>query len=167
MSQVKKSNRPKAGLTAIAISLLTVVTVFMAGCKDQNAPLSLVGNKPQPTWQAPAEYDLSTSMTVILKVSLTPSFTEAQLVAANYQHSADDRLAAFEGETCLGVGEYKAQYNAYWLYIDAPQNGDKVTIKYYSAALKNIFVATEALVYSSHGMIGSISEPYTPLWVIE
>ena len=157
MSQVKNFSK----------ILLCGLLLLAAGCNDQNAPLSLVGNKSQPTWQAPAEYDLSTSMTVILKVSLTPSFTEAQVEAANYQRSADDLVAAFEGETCLGVGEYKAQYNAYWLYIDAPQNGDKVTIRYYSAALKNIFVATEALVYSSHGMIGSISEPYTPLWVIE
>ena len=171
MSQVKNSNSPKGGLTAkrsnrwLAIGLTVLCTVFFSGCKDQ--PYALVGGVDKPAWTATSDYDLSSSMTAVVKVDLYGSFTAEELSAAKYQPSTNDELAAFVGTTCLGVGVWNAEYGAYWLYITAPTDDEEeVVLRYYSASLKQIFVATTTLPYHNDTQVGTAAAPYTPKWIV-
>jgi hypothetical protein len=142
------------------------VLLLEAGCKDKNQPESIIWTADKPAWTAPADYDMSSSMTAVVKVDLSALYTAEQLAAANYRYSPDDLLAAFSGTTCLGVGTYKEEYGAYWLYIAAPENGGEVTIRHYSATLKNIFVS-ESFPFSNDTNLGSASKPYTPSWRVD
>ena len=63
MLQVKKSNRPKVGLTALAVALLTVLTVFFAGCKKDKEsepvdPFVTPGDTPNPNWVITGDNDM-------------------------------------------------------------------------------------------------------------
>ena len=145
--------------------------LLAAGCKNNDKdkdkePESIIGTTDQPAWAVPAEYDMTSSMTAIVKVDLSSTYTAEQLSAAHWQYADDDLLAAFCGENCLGVGVYQQEYGAYWLYIAAPENGDRVTLKHYSATLKNIFVASEALPFTNDANLGSAAQPYTPAWTL-
>ena len=93
MLQVKKSNRPKVGLTALAVAFLTVLTVFFAGCKKDKEsepvdPFVTPGDTPNPNWVITGDNDMSASMTSIVKVSFTKS---------------KGTLAAFIGNDCCGI----------------------------------------------------------------
>jgi hypothetical protein len=147
---------------------LCTLLLLAAGCKKDkdNEPSSISGNVSKPTWTVPADYDLSSSMTAIVKVDMTRAYTQEQLKAANYRITSDDLLAAFCGSTCIGIGTWKEDYNAYWLFIAAPESGDQVTLKYYSSALRNIFAA-DPVPYRNNTSLGSPSNPYTPqTWVV-
>ena len=142
--------------------VLCALLLLAAGCKkDENGPdvptspsASIYGNIDQPDWAVPTDYDMTSSMTAIVRVTLL----------ADYQSSEEDMLAAFSGATCIGVGSYNAQYNAYWLYIAALTSGGEVTLKHYSAAYRNIFVATATIPFRNDAQLGTISAPYTPQW---
>lgn len=172
MLQAKNSNNPKDGLTAqrsnrwLAIGLTVLCTILFTGCKDkEQEPQSLVGTTAKPAWAVPAEYDLTSSMTAVVRVDLSASFTAEQLAAAGWKHTADDLLAAFSGETCLGVATYVGECNAYWLYITAPKSGGEVTLRYYSASLKQFFVSSKPVPYKNDDNLGSVSAPYTPQFI--
>lgn len=171
--QVKNSNEsisPKGGLTAkrsnrwLAIGLTVLCTVLLAGCKDK--PGALIGGIEKPVWTATTDYDLSSSMTAVVRVDLFGSFTDEELSAAKYAPSANDELAAFAGTTCLGVGTWNETYDAYWLYITAPTDDEELVLRYYSAALKQIFVATTTLPYHNDTQVGTAAAPYTPQWIV-
>ena len=162
MLQVKNCRLFSLLLVVIAMSFL------VTSCKKDkdNEPDSIIGNVSKPAWALPADWDLSSSMTAIVKVDLTSLYTEDQLKAVNYQLTTNDMLAAFCGDECLGIGEWKEDYKAYWLYISAPEKGDKVTLKYYSPVLKHIYRASETIPYVNDKWYGSTSEPYTPDWTV-
>ena len=173
MSQVKN----------YSIIFLCTLLLFAAGCKkeDQNAPEqqqpqeqtqptdpvtppveTIAGNVAQPNWQLPADYDMTSSLTAIVKVDLALSFKAEQL--AGWKLAEGDKLAAFDGDQCLGLASPKD--GLFMLYVTAPQEGHPVSLKYYSAAVKNLFAATETIVYKNDEVLGSIAQPYTPNWVI-
>ncbi|MBP5476879.1 MAG: hypothetical protein J6Y00_04255 [Paludibacteraceae bacterium] len=87
------------------------------------------------------------------------------LKSAGYQMTADDMLAAFDGnETCLGVAEQAD--GLFWLYVAG--NGDstgRIRLRYYSAALKNVFVSEE-FAFVNDTRLGTVNEPYTPLFTV-
>jgi hypothetical protein len=155
MLQVKKSNRPKVGLTALAVALLTVLTVFFAGCKKDKEsepvdPFVTEGNTPNPNWVIAGENDMSSSMTSIVKVSFAKS---------------EGTLAAFIGNECRGIATYKADYGLYWLYISpTAEGGGNVQLRFYSPELKRIFEATSTFPFRNDIPLGYITEPYTPEW---
>ena len=100
MLQVKKSNRPKVGLTALAVALLTVLTVFFAGCKKDKEsepvdPFVTPGDTPNPNWVITGDNDMSASMTSIVKVSFTKSKgTLAAFIGNRNKLDKDHRLTA-------------------------------------------------------------------------
>ncbi len=155
MLQVKKSNRPKVGLTALAVALLTVLTVFFAGCKKDKEsepvdPFVTPGDTPNPNWVITGDNDMSASMTSIVKVSFTKS---------------KGTLAAFIGNECRGIATYKADYDLYWLFISpAAGGGGNVQLRFYSPDMKRIFVATSTFPFRNDSPLGYITEPYTPEW---
>ena len=154
MSQVKKISK----ITLCALLFLA------AGCKDQNRPSSLYGNTEQPSWTASENYDMTTSMTAVVKVDLSSTYTEEQLTAAGFQVDEKDILAAFSGESCLGAAV--PQDGLFYLYICAPADGGDVTLRYYSSVLKNIFIAAP-FSFSNDMQLGSVAMPYTPRWATE
>lgn len=148
----------KTNLFAIVICISMLV---LSGCKDKGVQ-SVVGTTEKPAWSAPADYDMTSSMTAIIKVDLTEIYTPEQLSAANYQLSADDLVAAFSDNECLGVATL--QDGLFYLFICAPSNGSEITLRYYSNALKNIFT-TAPITFVSDGHLGSINAPYIPAFV--
>lgn len=128
---------------------------------------TLVGNKEKPAWQNPAEQDLTVSMTAIIRVNLNLTYPQQMAALSNSSTNgqisdANDMLAAFSGETCLGVAQFVD--GLFFLYIacppkDAPQTID---LRYYSATLKNIFVAKEVCAFVADTSQGSVSTPLEP-----
>ena len=158
--QLKKCRLFSLILIAAAISMI------VTSCKkSKDEPSSITGNVAKPVWNIPENYDLSSSMTAIVKVDMTRAYTEEQLKNANYRITNDDLLAAFCGNICIGIGEWKEDYQAYWLFIAAPESGDQVTLKYYSAALRNLFAA-DPFPYKNNEQLGTPATPYTPNWVV-
>ena len=162
------------------ICMLAVVALCFAGCKkDKNDPEqqtqpqqteTLAGNVARPTWTAPEVSDLTSSMTAVVKVDLKAQYPET---AADWTRSDDDLLAAFSGETCLGVAEWVSDAEAYWLYIAAPLTNDKsqmtnqaVTLRYYSAHYKNLFEAKDAFEYHNDTQQGTADNPLIPTFVV-
>ena len=148
------------------------VLLIVAGCKDKNTPEveSLVGSVATPSWQAPESYDMTSSMTAIVKIdsaeqlaAVKDKMTDGQIV-----HEGD-LLAAFSGENCLGVDTIHAdQAGLFFLYIagSSEENPANVQLRYYSTQLSNIFAANESFAFSNDGHLGSVSIPYTPAWSI-
>ena len=145
--------------------LCTLSLCTLVGCKDKNAPESFYGNVERPTWTAPEVSDITSSMTAVIKVDLKAQYPET---AADWQRSGNDLLAAFSGETCLGVGAWKEEAGAYWLYIAAPVTGNpsSVTLKYYSAHYKNLFIAADAFIFHNDDHLGTVAEPLMPTFVV-
>jgi len=158
----KSSKRTKSGLYSV-LCILSVLTVLFAGCKDKNAPESFNGNVSRPTWTAPEVSDLTSSMTAVVKVDLKAQYPET---AADWQRSENDLLAAFSGETCLGVAQ--PQEGLFFLYIAAPVTGNpsSVTLRYYSAHYKNLFEAKDAFTFRNDDHLGSVAEPLIPQFVV-
>ena len=153
----KNSNR-------LLIAVLTVLTVFFAGCKkDTKAPESFNGNVARPTWTAPEVSDMSSSMTAVVKVDLKAMYPSR---AADFVLNDNDLLAAFSGETCLGTAQ--PQEGLFFLYIAAPVTGNpsSVTLRYYSAHYKNLFEAVNALTFANDAHLGTIAEPFKPAFVV-
>ena len=143
--------------------MLAVVAICFAGCKD-NAPESFNGNVARPTWTAPEVSDMSSSMTAVVKVDLKAMYPSR---AADFVLNDNDLLAAFFGETCLGVAS--PQDGLFFLYIAGPTanaNANAVTLRYYSAHYKNLFEARDAFPFVNDTNLGTVAEPFKPAFVV-
>lgn len=138
--------------------------LLAAGCKKGAEPDSIIGNQPKPEWTAPADYDITASMTAVVAIDLSKSFSEEQLEAAGFSLSGDDLIGAFSVDECLGTAQLKD--GLFYLFISSPKNGGSVTLKYYSATLKNTFMA-EPVPFKNDEQLGTVSTPYTPVWVVD
>lgn len=60
--------------------ILCALLLFAAGCKDANDPTSdpssIVGDVPVPAWTLATEYDMTSSMNLIVKVDLSITYPE-------------------------------------------------------------------------------------------
>jgi hypothetical protein len=87
------------------------------------------------------------------------------------EHVATKDVSAFSGETCLGVASPKE--GLFYLYMATPlsltsENAlGKVTLRYYSAHFKNVFVAIDAFEFKNDERIGTVSAPFEPKLVVE
>jgi hypothetical protein len=102
-------------------------------------------------------------MTAVIKVDLKAQYPET---AAGWQPGVNDLLAAFSGETCLGVAQ--PQDGLFFLYIAAPVTGNSssVTLRYYCAHYKNLFEAKDAFRFINDDHLGTIAEPFKPAFVV-
>ena len=138
--------------------------LLAAGCKKQNnEPEFIIGTTEKPSWTNPVDYDMSSSMTAIVKVDMSATYTAEQLSSAKYKQTTDDLMAAFSGDNCLGVAEQVD--GLFYLYITTPEDGGNVTLKYYSSVLKNIFAA-EPVPFKNDQQLGTVREPYSPIWTV-
>ena len=150
------------------IMIIACALLCLVGCKDKkDEPNSLIGNIEKPDWVAITDYDLTSSMTAVIRVDLSLSFPEEQLRAANYQPSEDDMLAVYDEKTVLSRGTKRGW--VWYVYSAAPidKTPSNVTLRYYSASLKNIFVSKELIPYKNDTQLGTTDDPYTPTFVVD
>jgi hypothetical protein len=151
---------------SIVIPLLTalvICTLVFTGCKN-NEPENFSGNVSKPTWSVPSNYDYTSSMTAVIKVDLAAQYPS---LAAKWQIQSDDLLAAFVEGECIGVATL-LDNGLFNLYLSSPSQGSgKLTLRYYSAYFKNLFVATDAFVFKTDSHLGTVAAPFTPKFVVE
>ena len=184
--------------TSLSLVLSTLYFVslsfLMSSCKGKEQPLdpsdpknaAIAGNVAKPEWKGPSSYDLSSSMTIVAQVDLSPYYASqltivaqvdlspyyaSQLDTAKYALSPDDLLAAFSDDECLGVAEKKD--SLFFLYVCSPtaatddQATLSLTIRYYSASLRNVFRSINPIIYINDGQSGTVDNPHKPLFVID
>ena len=136
---------------ALSVCILCSVFCTLTGCENPD-PFVDPGDTPDPHWTLTVENDMTSSMTVIVKVS----FAEQA-----------GTLAAFIGNDCCGVATSEnfidGRYN---LFISPSAQGEDVQLKFYSPDLKRIFEAKETFPFVNDGRLGSVSQPYTPEWTV-
>jgi len=143
------------------LALCSLFVLLLAGCKKE--PETLISDQPTPNWTAPEQYDMTSSMTAVVRVDLTRTYP-SQVKEAESAINEGDLLAAFIGEECVGVTK-PAEGNLFYLYISGPKSGSddaQVTLRYYSALLKNTFAAKQTIPYVNDAHHGSVTEPLTP-----
>lgn len=126
---------------------------------------SIIGNMDSPAWALPDGIDMTSSMTAIVSVDL--SLTYPSEVAAlsgttvgAWSVTAADQLAAFDGETCVGVASLVD--GLFFLYVTRPSGTQPLCFRYYSAQLRNVFVAKDVCTFEPDACQGSVSAPLTP-----
>ena len=159
MSQVRNSNRHIVGLYSV-LCILSVLTVFFSGCKDQNKPESCVSDQARPSWTAIEVPAMSSSMTAVIKVDLKAQYPTQ---AADFVLDDNDLLAAFSGDLCLGTAT--PQDGLFYLFV-AGINDDPVTLRYYSTHYKNLFEAVNAFPFVNDTQQGTTAEPFKPAFVV-
>ena len=149
MSQVKRWS--KSPIFNFQFAIILAVLLIGAGCENTD-PFVDPGNTPDPHWMITVENDMTSSMTVIVKVS----FAEQA-----------GTLAAFIGNDCCGVATSENYIDGlYYLYISPSAQGEDVQLKFYSPNLKRIFEAKETFPFVNDDRLGSPSAPYTPTWTV-
>ena len=155
------------------IAMCAAVLLLAVGCKDkkddpqvpEQETESIVGNVSKPAWTVTDDYDMTASMTAIVKVDMTSLYSDEQLSEAKYELSDEDLLAAFSGDSCLGMAEWIDGVGH--IYIGNTNAGvQSVQLKYYSTVLKNIFADTELIPFVVDENKGTVSQPYTPSWAL-
>ena len=151
---------------SFSILLLTAALCF-ASCDDKNKPTptpteqDLYGNAARPTWTAIEVPDMTASMTAVIKVQKL-----AGVAIPDSCVGGNDVLAAFSGETCLGIAQ--PQDGLFFLFVASPVTGNpsSVTLRYYSAHYKNLFEAKDAFPFINDDHLGTIAEPFKPAFVV-
>lgn len=140
-------------------SLVATLLVACFSCKKKKG--EVYPQHDRPTWTVTDTANLEYSMTVI------GSLPESLCASVD---TTNDLVAAFYKDKCCGVTSLQrpADMNdkpIFFLYIvkpsDTPQQFE-VTLRYYSAATRYIFVAKNAFVYSPEGSQGDIDKPFVP-----
>ena len=154
---MKRSNR-------LFIAGLIAITVLFAACDKKDDPTpekNLYGDIARPAWTAPANPDPNVSMTAVIAVQKLAGVNIPDSVV-----SANDVLAAFSGETCLGIAKYEE--GLFFLYIASPVTGNpsSVTLRYYSAHYTNLFIAADAFPFVNDTQQGTTAEPFKPAFVV-
>jgi len=128
-----------------------VITVLFSGCDRNNEPVEPAAGttSDSPDWKAPDSYDITSSMTAIVKVDVASA-------------NEDDLLAAFSEENCVGLT--RPQSGLCFLFISGPAKS--IQLRFYSGEHKLIYTARQTFPFVNDGHLGSVSEPYTPTWDI-
>ena len=141
---------------------ILAAALFFAACDKKDEPTpekNLYGNAARPTWTAPVNPDPNTSMTAVIAVQKLEGVSIPDSCV-----SANDVLAAFSGETCLGIAKYEE--GLFFLYITQPTaNANAVTLRYWSAHYTNLFIAADAFPFVNDTQQGTPDTPFIPAFV--
>ena len=148
------------------VVLCTLSLCTFVACDKKNDPTptpqeqDLYGNAARPTWTAPANPDPTASMTAVIEVQKLAGVTVPDSCVG-----ANDVLAAFSGETCLGIAKYEE--GLFFLYITLPTaNVNTVTLRYWSAHYTNLFEAADAFPFVNDTQQGTADTPFIPAFVV-
>lgn len=158
--------RPRGAGKVFFVALMAISLSLLTGCKGKNDPQSIISDQPTPSWTVSAGHDMTSSMSSIINVDLTLTYPK-QIKDQVSALSPDDLLAAFAGDQCLGVTSLNN--GLFFLFIIGPNadKGTEVTLRYYSAILKNTFIAKDPIIFSNDAQLGTVSAPYTPEFLVE
>jgi len=136
-------------------SLVATLLVACFSCKKKKG--DVYPQHDRPTWAVTDTANLEYSMTVI------GSLPESLYASAD----TTDLVAAFYNDKCCGVTSLQRLNDKpiFFLYIVKPSNTPQqfeVTLRYYSATTRYIFVAKNAFVYSPEGGEYDIDAPFVP-----
>lgn len=150
----------------IAKTALFVLLLLVVGCNNSEEPeQSIVGYQAKPEWKVSQDYDMSSSMTMIVKVDMTSVYTDQQLSEVRFEVKDNDIMAAYADAVCLGLDTLIDGLNH--IYVGATSEGvESFRLKYYSSVLKHIYVS-ESIPYEVQGHKGTIGTPFVPKWTIE
>lgn len=154
----------------LLISILCSIFCVLVGCKKdkEKEPETFMSNVSRPTWKVMDNYDMSSSMTAVVRVDLRGQYPEK---ASDFQLNNQDILAAFSGEEYLGIAS--PQNGLFFLYIVSPSanksssDSESFILRYYSSYYKNLFVAQDTLVFSNDSQVGTISKPFVPAMIVK
>lgn len=166
-NQISFRTSGRSGMVLLALAMLTFV--IFAGCKKESLstidetdnPQLPLGNMDAPSWCVDTNYDYNVSMTAVVKVDLTQTYPQT---AGHWQVDPADRVAAFcEGE-CVGVAMPTG--DLFFLFVIPPQSGGDgpVSLRYYSAKMRNVFYGNLSFPFLGGDRQGSISDPLQPLF---
>jgi hypothetical protein len=130
------------------ILLVSCICLLAGACKEEEETFPTF---PAPVWDVnPAMY--SVNMTAVVKL---PSNLEEYA-------QADDRLAAFVGGECRGVGEVveTSGRKLYFVTIHGTADDEStVSFQYYSARNRYLYRTDELFAYEADKMFGTVDEP--------
>lgn len=145
--------------------MILAASTCLWGCQDDEPgptvvtepkwELDLVENDPEPEWDMPESGIYQFSMTGILKLS---DFLE------EYADDADE-VSAFIGNECRGIVQAQAYNGERLFFLHIRGNSaerEKVTLKYYSAKNKKLYVCNDLFEFAQNGTYGKISKPAIP-----
>lgn len=72
----------------VKMTLFVALILMMVGCKDdkKDEPAqSIIGNVEKPQWKVTEDYDMTSSMTMVVKVDMTSVYNESQLSEVKFQ----------------------------------------------------------------------------------
>lgn len=132
------------------LTLLACVLVLAgtAGCKKHhNLP-----KVSQPAWQVDNTGKYPVSMTAVVQVpeKLLPYIQD------------DDRMGAFVGEECRGVGQLvrTGTVSGFFVLIHGtPSEESKISFRYWNAWRSNMYTTTAFLDFTVDGIYGSADNP--------
>ena len=153
----------KKFLLMASCALLLLAT----SCEKEQSNI-LIGDQPEPSWSVPSDYDMTSSMTAIVKVDLAQTYPTQVNDSIGVIDQADI-LAAFVGDECVG-NTSPIDGGLFFLYVtglSSTAENAQVTLKYYSSTLKNTFVAADAFPFRNDDKIGSVSSPLAPMFWLE
>ena len=163
-----KNIRLTARSFKLFVVLCTLSICTFVACDKKDEPTSekhLYGNAARPAWTAPVNPDPTASMTAIIAVR-----TLAGVTVPDSCVGANDVLAAFAGETCLGIAK-KYEDGLFFLYLASPTANSQeqtanVTLRYWSAHYTNLFEAPDAFLFVNDTQQGTPDNPFIPAFVV-
>lgn len=153
--------------------IFVFLLVLVAACSKDNTSSTTdtvpqrnipSGTIPIPGWDVAPDYDYTSSMTAVVEVDLTTTWPD--ITPVDWQVDTADRLGAFAGDECIGVTSLTQSEKLFFLYISSPsESDDDITLRYYSARLRNVFLADAILHFENGARMGSVADPLTPAFV--
>ena len=135
----------------ITIIILGILPIFYTGCSKDTESFTTY---PSPDWSVKSPEQLPNSFTAIVAVP-----DEINVYATD-----TDKMAAFIGDECRGVGTLVKsddnQKRVYYLTIRASDtdNGE-IVFKYYNARLSYMYQATQTVSFVTDGTYGTYDSP--------
>lgn len=154
------------------IILIALMGLIVTGCQKENVTAPITPDKPDiptgnlsaPYWLVSPNYDYSSSMTAVVEVDLSLTYPQ---IGDNWHVDTADMVGAFCGDGCVGVA--KPTGNLFFVYITSPNPSlnSHVTLRYYSAVLKNIFYGDVEFPFNNGDRRGTVNNPLRPLFRAE
>ena len=148
----------KNTLHRIAMIGVAALALVVSACK----PTEVNMQHDYPSWQAHDISDIESSMTITGKLPVS------------LQSTADttDLVGAFFDDECWGVTKVQMidGHPYFFLYINRPRiayysdEETSLTLRYYCASTRYIYVLKDAVVFNVDGHIGTVKDPYIPMF---
>ncbi len=139
------------------VAIVATLAIGCFSCKKKKAsePVITYPQHDRPTWVVEDTTNLEYSMTI------TGTLNDSLVSEAD----TTDLVAAFWEDQCCGVASIQKFNNVplFFLYIVKPSQSPQqfpVTLRYYNAATRYIYVYKVAFTYSPDERLGTVEDPF-------